>query len=78
MTDGITALKGAFTPDWADRMREDIEVAFEEAIGREGGAVGRGPNRYYVEIHPQQLRGFLDIVSHPWVQAVCETALGPD
>lgn len=78
MTDGITALKGAFSPDWADRMREDIEVAFDEAINREGGAVGRGPNRYYVEIHPQQLRGFLDIVSHPWFQAVCETALGPD
>jgi ectoine hydroxylase-related dioxygenase (phytanoyl-CoA dioxygenase family) len=78
MTDGITALKGAFSPDWADRMREDIEAAFEEAIHREGGAVGRGPNRYYVEIHPQQLRGFLDIVSHPWFQTVCETALGPE
>jgi ectoine hydroxylase-related dioxygenase (phytanoyl-CoA dioxygenase family) len=78
MTDGITALRGAFSTEWADRMREDIEAAFEEAIGREGGAVGRGPNRYYVEIHPQQLRGFLDIVSHPWVQAVCETVLGPD
>jgi hypothetical protein len=78
MTDGITALKGAFSPEWADRMREDIEAAFDEAINREGGAVGRGPNRYYVEIHPEQLRGFLDIVSHPWFQAVCETALGPD
>jgi hypothetical protein len=78
MTDGITALRGAFSPGWADRMREDIEVAFEEAINREGGAVGRGPNRYYVEIHPQQLRGFLDIVSHPWFRAVCETVLGPD
>jgi hypothetical protein len=78
MTDGITALKGAFSPEWADRMREDIEAAFEEAIGREGGAVGRGPHRYYVEIHPEQLRGFLDIVSHPWFRTVCETALGPD
>ncbi len=78
MTDGITALKGAFSPEWADRMREDIEAAFDEAIGREGGAVGRGPNRYYVEIHPEQLRGFLDIVSHPWFRTVCETALGPD
>jgi hypothetical protein len=78
MTDGITALKGAFTPEWADRMREDVEAAFDEAINTDGGAVGRGPNRYYVEIHPEQLRGFLDIVSHPWFQAVCETALGPD
>jgi hypothetical protein len=78
MTDGITALRGAFTPEWADRMREDIEAAFEEAIGRDGGAVGRGPNRYYVEIHPEQLRGFLDIVSHPWFRTVCETVLGPE
>ena len=78
MTDGITALKGAFSTEWADRMREDIEAAFEEAIGREGGAVGRGPNRYYVEIHPEQLRGFLDIVSHPWFRTVCETVLGPE
>ena len=77
-TDGITALKGAFSPEWADRMREDVEAAFDEAIGREGGAVGRGPKRYYVEIHPEQLRGFLDIVSHPWFRAVCETVLGPD
>ena len=78
MTDGITALRGAFSAEWADRMREDIEAAFEEAISREGGAVGRGPKRYYVEIHPEQLRGFLDIVSHPWFRTVCETVLGPD
>jgi hypothetical protein len=31
-----------------------------------------------VEIHPEQLRGFVDIVSHPWFRAVCETVLGPD
>jgi hypothetical protein len=77
-TDGITALKGAFSADWADRMREDVEAAFSDAISREGGAVGRGPNRYYVEIHPEDLRGFLDIVSHPWFHAVCETVLGPE
>jgi ectoine hydroxylase-related dioxygenase (phytanoyl-CoA dioxygenase family) len=59
-------------------MGEDIEVAFEEARQREGGAVGRGPKRYYVEIHPEQLRGFVDLVSHPWVTAVCEAVLGPD
>jgi ectoine hydroxylase-related dioxygenase (phytanoyl-CoA dioxygenase family) len=78
MEDGVTALKGAFSPEWADRMREDIEAAFAEASSREGGTVGRGPNRYYVEIHPEQLRGFIDIVAHPWFQAVCETVLGPD
>lgn len=77
-TDGITACRGAFPPSWADRMREDIEAAFTEALGRPGGAVGRGPNRYYVEIHPEQMSGFVDLVDHPWVRAVSEAVLGPD
>ena len=77
-TDGIIALKGAFDPTWADTMREDIEAAFDDAITRPGGAVGRGPKRYYVELHPEQLRGFVDLVTHPWVEAVSEAILGPD
>jgi ectoine hydroxylase-related dioxygenase (phytanoyl-CoA dioxygenase family) len=76
--DGITAQRGAFTREWAQRMGEDIEVAFADARQREGGAVGRGPNRYYVEMHPEQLLGFVDLVTHPWVTSVCESALGPD
>jgi hypothetical protein len=77
-TEGITALPGAFGADWADAMREDIDTAFAEALDRPGGAVGRGPNRYYVEIHPEQMRGFVDLVTHPWVTAVCAAVLGPD
>src|SRR3954447_16592799 len=77
-TDGIIALKGAFDADWVDRLREDVDAAFEEARSREGGAVGRGPQRWYVEMHPQALRGFVDLVDHPWVRTVCETVLGPD
>jgi len=77
-TDGIIARKGAFSREWAAAMHEDILAAFDEAIGREGGAVGRGPKRYYVEIHPEQLRGFVDLVSHPWVTAVSEAVLGRD
>jgi hypothetical protein len=77
-TDGIIALRGAFTREWVHELREDIDVAFEEARSREGGAVGRGPNRWYVEIHPEALRGFVDLVDHPWVRTVCETILGPD
>ncbi len=76
--DGITALKGAFSREWAQQMREDIDAALQEALGREGGAVGRGPNRWYVEIHPEALRGFVDIATHPWFIAVSETVLGPD
>jgi len=42
------------------------------------GAVGRGPQRYYVEIHPEALRGFVELATHPWVMAVSEAVLGPD
>jgi ectoine hydroxylase-related dioxygenase (phytanoyl-CoA dioxygenase family) len=77
-TDGITALKGAFSAEWVHRLREDIDAAYDEARSREGGAVGRGPNRWYVEIHPEALRGFVELVDHPWVRTVCETILGPD
>ncbi|MFE2052001.1 phytanoyl-CoA dioxygenase family protein [Streptomyces sp. NPDC059459] len=76
--DGITACKGAFTPQWADALGEDVARAFEEARSRPGGAVGRGPNRYYVEIHPEQIRGFVDLVDHPWVRSLCTATLGPD
>jgi ectoine hydroxylase-related dioxygenase (phytanoyl-CoA dioxygenase family) len=76
--DGITALKGAFERRWVQTMREDIDAAFADALARPGGAVGRGPKRYYVEIHPEDMRGFLDLVTHPWVTAVSEAVLGPD
>ncbi|OLO35305.1 phytanoyl-CoA dioxygenase [Streptomyces sp. MNU77] len=76
--DGITARKGAFSVAWADRLREDIETAFQEARSRPGGAVGRGPHRYYVEIHPEQLRGFVELVDHPWVRSLATAVLGPD
>jgi hypothetical protein len=76
--DGIIGLKGAFTREWVDALREDIEVLYEEALKRPGGAVGRGPKRHYVEIHPEDIRGFLDLITHPWVVAVSEAVLGTD
>jgi hypothetical protein len=75
---GILAYPGAFTTDWADRLREDIEREFAAARDRPGGAVGRGRNRWYVEVHPQSIRGFLDIVTHSWFDAVCTEVLGAD
>jgi hypothetical protein len=74
---GITALKGGFSREWVEALREDMMTAFWDAIQRPGGAVGRGPRRWYVETHPQAFRGFADLVSHPWVVAMCESVLGP-
>ena len=76
--DGILGLKGAFEREWARELGEDIEVLFEDALERPGGVVGRGPKRYYVEIHPERVRGFVDLATHPWVVTVCESVLGPD
>ena len=76
--DGITALKQAFSREWAEQMREDMMTAFWAAIQRPGGAVGRGPRRWYVEVHPQDISGFVDLVTHPWVVAMSEAVCGPD
>jgi hypothetical protein len=77
-TDGVVGRKGAFSREWVQTLNEDIMAAFAEARSRPHGAVGRGPNRWYVEVHPQALRGFVELASHPWVQAVSEAVLGPD
>jgi hypothetical protein len=74
--DGIIACKGAFTKEWVARLKEDIETLFAEAKGRPGGALERGPCRYYVEVHPERVRGFVELVTHPWVSAVCRAVLG--
>jgi len=76
--DGIIGLRGAFSRDWAERMREDVMGLFEEVKDVPGGALPRGPNRFYVEVHPERISGFVDIATHPWFVAVCEAVLGPD
>jgi ectoine hydroxylase-related dioxygenase (phytanoyl-CoA dioxygenase family) len=76
--DGIIACKGAFTKEWVAALKEDTETLFAEAQARPGGALERGPNRYYVEVHPERVRGFVELVTHPWVTAVCRAVLGPD
>ena len=75
--DGITALAGAFSRDYVAQLREDMMTAFWEAIQRPGGAVGRGPRRWYVETHPQAFRGFTELITHPWVCGMSEAVLGP-
>jgi Phytanoyl-CoA dioxygenase (PhyH) len=76
--DGIVGQKGAFSRAFAEAMREDMMTAFWKAIQRPGGAVGRGPRRWYVEIHPEEFGGFVELTTHPWVTAMCRKVLGPD
>jgi len=76
--DGIIGLRHAFPPEWADRMAEDIWNLWEEARAVPGGALPRGPERFYVEVQPERIRGFVDIVTHPWFVAVSRAILGPE
>lgn len=54
--DGIIELKGAFDRLWAHKLREDIDRLVAEALQRPGGALARGPNRFYVDVLPERLR----------------------
>lgn len=76
--DGIIACRGAFERAWVERLGSDIAGLFDAALKSPGGALERGPNRYYVEVHPERISGFVDLVTHPWVVAVCRAVLGPD
>ncbi len=76
--DGFIGLKNALTRDWTEQLHEDVIQLYEEALKRPGGAVGRGPKRHYVEIHPEDIHGFTELATHPWVVAVCEAVLGPE
>jgi hypothetical protein len=77
-SDGMTALQRAFSREWVERVREDMMTAFWSAIQRPGGAVGRGPRRWYVEVHPEEISGFAELVTHPWISSLCGAVLGAD
>jgi len=76
--EGFIGLKNAFTREWVERLHQDVMIAYEEALSRKGGVVGRGPKRHYVEIHPEDIQGFEELATNPWVTQVCEAVLGPD
>lgn len=75
---GIIGLKGAFPREWVANLGREIEVLYRDALARPGGAVGRGRHRHYVEIHPEDISGFVDLATHPWVVTVCRAILGPE
>lgn len=76
--DGIIALAGAFEVDLADKLNSEIMSLFAEVRDLPGGALPRGPERWYVELQPERISGFVEIVTHPWFVAVCETVLTRD
>lgn len=76
--DGIIGCPGAFSQDWADALAADVWRVWERVKDKPGGALPRGPHRFYVEVAPEDLSGFVDIATHPWFVAVCQAVLGAD
>ena len=76
--DGIVGLPGCFSIEWADQLHADFESVFADARKQTKGLIGRGPNRYYFAVHPERIRGFVDLVAHPAVAQLCAEMLGPD
>lgn len=76
--DGIIGRKGVFEREWVRALREEVVDSYADALKRPGGAVGRGPKRHYVEIHPESIRGFVELATNPWIVAVSKAVLGPD
>ena len=75
--DGIIACKGAFERAWVARLGQDIDTLFEEARRQPGGALERGPSRYYVEVHPERISGFVVSPSGKNARASCSVSRTP-
>jgi hypothetical protein len=76
--DGYVGLPGAFSREWGLQLRRDFDDLFAEARAVEGGTVSRGPQRYYLAVHPERLAGFLELITHPTIVALCRHMLGED
>ena len=76
--EGIVALGGAFPRDLVESLHCQCLALYEEATAIPGGAVPRGPNRWYVAVQPERVDGFVEIASHPWFTAVSRAVLGAD
>ena len=76
--DGISGVPGAMSRQWAHQTLDDFGAIYGVQAALEGGLVSRGRNRRYVAVHPEWLRGFLELATHPVVTGMCEAILGPE
>lgn len=75
---GIAVVRGAFPPEWARDLDEDLAREFTGALRTPGGVAPRGWNRFYFEPYAERVRGFWDLAAHPVVTALSEHMFGPD
>ncbi len=77
-TDGIVGVPGAMSSEWARQTLEDFNAIYAIQSSFEGGTVSRGRNRRYLAVHPERLRGFVELATHPVITTICAEMLGPD
>lgn len=77
-THGITSLPNILPVQWADELDEDVDRQFLQAlkIADGGGVAFRGWSRYYIEMYPERLRGFLALVTNPAIISLSRAVLG--
>jgi hypothetical protein len=66
---GITNLPDILSVQWADELDEDVGLQFVDAlkVGGGEGVAFRGWSRFYIELYPERLRGFVEFVTNPAV-----------
>ena len=77
---GIVGLPNILPVPWADELDEDMTLQFMKALQVEHGegVAFRGWNRYYIELYPERLRGFLALVTNPAIVELSRHMLGDD
>lgn len=75
---GITSLPNILPVQWADELDVDVGLQFIDALKVEGGegVAFRGWSRFYIELYPERLRGFLEMVTHPAIVELSREVLG--
>jgi hypothetical protein len=75
---GITNLPDVLPVQWADEADKDVSLQFLAALKIENGqgVAFRGWSRYYIELYPERLRGFIAFVTNPAVVGLSRQILG--
>ncbi len=76
--DGITSLPNILPVSWADALDEDMGQQFLRAlrIDKGEGVAFRGWSRYYLELYPERLRGFVELVTNHAIVELSREMLG--
>ena len=77
---GTTNLPDILPVRWADELDKDVGLQFIDALKIEGGegVAFRGWSRFYIELYPERLRGFIELVTHSAVMELSRDILGDD